>query len=439
LQTWFSVVLFKIPIRFALFAVVIAGILGAYFVQRYYFLRPSRLLTQGHQAIETGDFGEVGRLVDLLEDQEDYQAAHLLRGEALVYAAEAALKTEKSGSANQGSPSQGLLRKALTELDKIQDHEPLGIKAMFLKAECLVYLQQQGEAEKKLRQVIEHDQDDREAHRLLAAVYVDLNSPKEAIEQFEHWARLDPSNGLPYRWIGFYKKDYYRVEEAIAAYEEALQRNLAVDNRAAVLKELAQCFCVGEGEFQKALDVLDGHPELSQDDLSVMGLRAECLRNLPGRESDAVKILEQGLKLSPDNPPFLMMRAQIFLAEDKPGQALPLLERAVQLDPHDLKIRTLLIDAYKSLKNDAQAEKQKEWLEATQKTRMKLSRLIQEASHEPRNDRIRVEIASLCMEVNNHDLARTWLRAALACNPNNAQARELLNRLSERVGNKSRK
>jgi predicted Zn-dependent protease len=429
-------VLLRIPNRFVVFVVVIAGVLGGYFVYRYAAMRPSRLLIEGQKAIETGDFNEVGRIIDLLEGEDDFQSAHLLRGKAYLYAAEASLKAEKHGSANQSASSHGVFRKALAELDKISDEEPLGIKASLLKAECLVYLQQQGAAEKRLKTLVERDPDNREAHRLLAAIYVDLNSPKEAIEQFQEWSRLDPSNGLPYRWIGFFKKDYYRAEEATAAYQEALKRDLSPDDKTAVLKELAEVTCIGEGEYQKALDILDGNPEFSKDDLIVLGLRAECLRNLPGREIEAVKVLESALKLSPDNPHLLMMRAQLFLAEEKPEQALPLLEKAIKLDPYELKLRTLLIEAHKDLKNDSEATKQKEFLEATQKTRMKLSRLIQEASHEPRNDRIRVEIASLCLEVKNPDLARTWLRAALACNPDNSQARELLNRLTEKAGQK---
>src|SRR6266851_2557892 len=113
------VVLPRTPIRFVVFAAFIACIMAGYFIYRYAIMRPAHLLIEGQKAIETGDFSEVGRIIDLLEDEDDFQSAHLLRGRAYLYGAEASLKAEKLGPPNQSPSSQGLFRKALAELDKI--------------------------------------------------------------------------------------------------------------------------------------------------------------------------------------------------------------------------------------------------------------------------------------------------------------------------------
>ena len=55
-----------------------------------------------------------------------------------------------------------------------------------------------------------------------------------------------------------------------------------------------------------------------------------------------------------------------------------------------------------------------------------------EATGRPWDDRVRYDIAALCLKINRVVEARMWLTAALACNPDNTQAREALRQLPAR-------
>jgi predicted Zn-dependent protease len=422
---WRSRYLLAIPATLALAAAVVWGI-------QFYLSRPAHLLAKGLEAVERGDLLQAYELADSLEENGSPESAHLLRGKALVYAGETAFKREAQAPPSNAPPrSLRLFQSALDELAKVPEDGPAAVEREVLAAECLTYLQQQRVAVVRLKRALERDPENLVAHRLLAAIYMDLNDPKEAIVQFQAWARLEPANGLPYRWVGFFKKDFNEAEGAVSAYKEALKRELAPEVRSAVLKELAQTYCVAEEEYQAALDTIALGPPSLNDDPEILALRADCLRNLPNRSAEAVALLEKGLQQDPDNPRFLLLRAQCYLADDQLEKALLLLEKAAQRDPYELKFQTLLVDVYRQLKKDAQADEQKRHLEAVQKERMQLSSLIQESGQQPWNDRLRVEIARLCAKMNNPEQARTWLRAALTCNPDNEEARQLLSQVPQ--------
>ena len=55
-----------------------------------------------------------------------------------------------------------------------------------------------------------------------------------------------------------------------------------------------------------------------------------------------------------------------------------------------------------------------------------LTRLHQQAWRTPWDDQVRLRLGELCQKVNRPAEARMWLQAALACNPDNQRARQLL-------------
>ena len=75
-------------------------------------------------------------------------------------------------------------------------------------------------------------------------------------------ARLDPHNGRPYRWIGwFFAKDYDgKLPEAIEACQEAWRRNLRPTQRAEVVKELAGALVDRPADYEAALETLARYP-----------------------------------------------------------------------------------------------------------------------------------------------------------------------------------
>lgn len=447
---------------------LILAIPGAFFGYRAHTHSTSYLLARGNEAIERMKTKEVERLEKILENKGEIQAAHLLRGKFYVYAGEAAMKevlpippSEEFQQAGQmvlgaaglgdqafeargvvwlmatlfqrkqgavSSPALNAFRKALGELAQIQDDGPIGVEGTVLAAECLMRLQEQRLAEEGLKALIKRHPDNRDAHRFLSVIYIDLNSATEAIHHLQEWARLDPSDGLPYRWIGFFKKDNSQEGEAAQAYEEALQRQLTPEVRTEVLKELAELYSAPLGDYSKGLATLDKGSDSFQRDPEVVVLRVNCLRSTQ-REAEAVELVEKTLRENPNSPRLLWLRALLYVTEDKPGQALPRLEKAVDLDPFDLQSLNTLVSVYDLLNRKDKAEQTKKQQQEVQALMTRLATLVQTANRLPWDDRPRLEIGILQMQMKRYEQARTWLQAALACNPNNSRARRLLNQL----------
>jgi tetratricopeptide (TPR) repeat protein len=297
-----------------------------------------------------------------------------------------------------------------------------------LAAECLLRLDEKRLAEEGLGVFIKRHPDNLEAHRLLSVIYIDLNSPGGAVKHLEEWARLDPSDGLPYRWIGFFQKDNNEQGPAVTAYQEALKRNLKPDVRADAIKELTEIYLLSEGKPALALETLAlGTPEFLSDP-DILALRVEALVSL-GRDAEGLELVEQALRDNPKNPKILVLRAQIFINENKPELALPLLEEAVRQDPYDLRAQTLLMNTYGQLGKKELADKQKVRVDEVTKMHTTLSNLRSRANSAPWDADVRYELGAMCITINRPEEARTWLQAALACNPGHAKARRLLSKV----------
>jgi tetratricopeptide (TPR) repeat protein len=426
------------------------------------------LMTKGNAALEKGDFKEVERIHKLLEKKGETQAAYLLHGKSLVYAGEASLNKAPSpppfeetqqqacqmvmGGAGLGfqavnargmvwlfafmyqkpafvsSPALNAFRAGLAELAKIQDDGPIGEEGTVLAAECLMRLEEKRFAEEGLKALVKRHPDNLEAHRLLSAIYIDLNNPGGAITHLQEWSRLNPSDGLPCRWIGFFQKDNNLHGEAVEAYKNALTRNLTPNVRADTLKELAEIYLLLEGNPSKALETISQGTNAFQNDPDILTMRVDCLASM-GRPSESLELVEQALRDNPQNPRILFLRAQIYINENKPEQALPLLEKAAKLDPYDLRTRTLLLNTYRQLGKNELAAKEKVAADELAKIQTTLANLKQKANNAPWDSNVRTDLGEACIKIGRPDEARTWLQAALACNPNNAKARRLLAQL----------
>ena len=184
-----------------------------------------------------------------------------------------------------------------------------------------------------------------------------------------------------------------------------------------------------EGQSEKALETLALGSESFQNDPEILALRVNCLRNIVHREQEAVELIEKALQKNPDHPKILFLRAQILENEDKPGKALPLLEKAAQIDPYDLPTLTLLMKVYGELGKKDRADQLKAQANEVQDILTRLSALKTQANSRLWDDSVRMEIALLALKINQPEQARTWAQAALACNPGNSKARRLLSQL----------
>jgi tetratricopeptide (TPR) repeat protein len=398
-----------------LLAVLLVGGAVAYHL---YTTRPGYLLARGRAALGQGDLAEAWRSAEVLKRHCHGHHARLLRGEAWL--------VEGRAAALEGAAD---LQRAVRELGRISDDGPLAEEAAVLAGECLVRLGEQRVAADVLAAVVRRQPDCREAHRWLAAVYIDLNSRTEAIHHLREWGRLAPDDGRPYRWIGMFYKDYTQQQgAAIAAYREALKRSLAPDDQGAVRRELAEALLDAQADFQGALDVLDGCPEPLRESVEVRTLRAEALWGL-GRRDEAAAVADGVLRTAPDYARAVGLRGRMYLATDEPGRARPLFEKAVALDPYDLGSRQHLIAVCDRLNDPAAVAEQRRRLEEARDFWKRLTQLYRTAEDRPWDGQVRYEIAVLCLKANRKAQAQTMLRATLACDPGYQEARRLLEQL----------
>jgi tetratricopeptide (TPR) repeat protein len=420
--------------RIFLVLALLPFILGGAVAWWLYTTRTSYLLERGQAALERGDWDEAARLIRALDKKDLPSASRLFRGKTWTYLGRAAWQEGTSASISAGggknARAQDAFRHALAEFTRLRDAGPVGLEGTVLGAECLLRLGERRLAAETLTTVVSRQPDSKDAHRLLAAIYMDLNSPFDAIEHLREWARLDPGAGRPYRWIGFFYKDYQRPADAALAYQEALRRSLEPPETKAVLKELAETQIEGLANHKAALDTLDQVARIANPlapDLRV--LRARSLWGL-GRSTEAVAELDSALQQDPNLVPALLARAKVFLAEGQPRPALPLLETAVRVDANDLESRQFLMQAYGQVGDRERAERERQRVEELKGYKDRLTKLHEQAQRRPWDDQVRYQIAAdLCQGINRPAEARMWLEAALACNPNNMKARQLLDKI----------
>jgi predicted Zn-dependent protease len=200
-----------------------------------------------------------------------------------------------------------------------------------------------------------------------------------------------------------------------------------------VIQELAETLIDGQAAYQAALEVLAQRAATDQHLPRLAALRAECLWGL-GRATEAARVLDDAMQREAVPLRALVVRAQMFLADDQPQSALPWLEKAIQRDPHDVKSRQQLMQVYRQLGDQPRAEQHQHLLDESRGYKTQLTKLHEAAARRPWDDGIRYEIAELCLKINRPVEAKMWLQAALACNRDNTQARQLLEQLDGRTG-----
>jgi tetratricopeptide (TPR) repeat protein len=332
---------------------------------------------------------------------------------------------------------------------QIPSDSKLRVEGAIIAGECLGRVGDARGAAAAWSYVVERRPDHMDAHRHLAVIYVDTGALRSAIQHLESLARLDPEDGRPHRQIGLLMKEDKQSRLAIAAYEEALRRKLAPAVRAEVIMELAAVW-LGEGEadYGKALDLLKQCPADYANRPEVLTLRAEGLWKSRRNEAEALAELDRALRLDPELVEALILRARIHLDLEQSSAAIPFLERAIRLRPHQLDARGLLALAYARLAASvdtpargmispivdalywrymrAKSTESRLAREKLEQQIAELSRLSRQAMEAVWDDQIRYEIGKLWLEMGNPSLARSWFQAALTCNrEHDAAAKEI--------------
>lgn len=440
---------------------------------RYYTSRPTYILRNAQAAVSMGKDAEAKRWARLLEEKGKPAMARLVRGWMLLRHARQKAKEQTAapayfnlaqiagrliaaGAVVNGEPTlaRGVtwttasllpvpaLRpkrgnadfvRALDEFTRIQDDGRIGDEATVRAAECLLQLGARRFAGEALTDLVERRPNVTEAHRWLAAMYIDLNSPDQALPHLRAWARLDPKDGRPERWIGYFIRDDRQYDEAVAAYREALSRQLDDRVRDEVRQELADTLGQYLHDYQQALDVLDQGSEHFRETPDSLALRARCLSNL-NRNSEADAVVDRALQRYPHNQQLLLLRGELSLQKDDAQAAIAPLRAAAALDPYDVRTRQQLAEAYQLAGKTDLANRERQEEEVVHHALEQLGDLFTQAKARPWDGEVRYQMGVQCMKVHQFDKASTWLRAALACDPENSAAQLALAQLGAMQG-----
>jgi tetratricopeptide (TPR) repeat protein len=377
-------------------AAALLGLLGLAIAFWYRSTRPESVLRRGQQALAQGDLDQAERLAARLDAAGNPDHAHLLRCELFFRGQDYA--------------------QAVDEFNHIQDQGELLVEASALCGRWfLLQLHKPAEAERFLLFVVSKRPDHVDAHRGLATLYYDQRAWVKAVLHLLKWAELDPHDGRAYRFIGLIYKDLDQPMPAIAAYEEALHRELATVVVKEVKEELAECL-VAQSQYERALGVLESGTDRPNEASKLTALRAECLWGL-GRSAEAQGLLDSALVDHPRAPELLRLRAKIELHTNEPKAAIPLLERAVEIDRHDYAGRHLLAQAYQAVGRSADAAEQRRLADQTKDSLLQMTELIKKASDKPWDASVRKRLAETSQKLGKADMAAMWFKAAASCPP----------------------
>jgi tetratricopeptide (TPR) repeat protein len=133
--------------------------------------------------------------------------------------------------------------------------------------------------------------------------------------------------------------------------------------------------------------------------------------------------VDAGLAVEPDHAGLLTQRAGIDLADGHPDQAVERLNRALTADPYRADAAYQRGLALRVL--GRHSESARDFARAAELNRLviTMSDLNKKAAQDPRDADVRDQLGRLCVELGKPELAASWYRAALACDPKHTGAR----------------
>lgn len=320
---------------------------------------------------------------------------------------------------------------ALNLFGKAQEVPELAPQTLVVSAEALVRLGNVTDAVGLLQRALSLDANLTDAHRWLASIYYDQGLDDLTVGHLTKVAELDPTDFRPDRQMGLMCLQFQDYEGATAHYQEALRRNPVPLVEAEILLELAQAQ-VKLNQFEAAMATLDNPLVQAITEPSYMLLvkstRADA-NFQSGKLDEALKLADEVLKSAPNNVEAAIVKGTVLLQQDKPTEAVRVLEDATRYDPYNYEAHYQLALAYQRTGQTQAATDTNNRAQQLKKLREDFSEMHNVANREPNNIQIRMTLASTAMQLGLPRMAVNWYRSVLALDPANESARTELQRL----------
>lgn len=321
---------------------------------------------------------------------------------------------------------RGDLTRAVAALDQVRHDGPQAPEFAYWKGRTLYVAGQPLLAMNWLLGAHKARPGDAEAARWLAAAAYDLGDRATAVEALEAVSRLEPADPKVWRTLGLIAKENVDFDRAAVELGRSLRHDpgqpavrldlaevhLKLGDLASALKQLGAC----RGFVPKARHA---------------AILAECLR-LQGDLEGLGRVVKEGLIEAPNDPDLLTQQARLDLAEGRTALALDRLDRAVGADPYraeSLYQRGLVL---RQLGRQEESRGDLDRSNTLKRWLGEMSALNDRAAREPSDASVRFDLGGACEQLGKFELAASWYRAALACDPNHEAAKSAMLALSSR-------
>jgi Flp pilus assembly protein TadD len=392
------------PLRLA--AVVLALAAAGVGASVWWRGRPERHLGEAERQLAEGSWDLAAPWLDLPE------RAAATRDRALILRARVALEGGRPGDAV--APLQG-----------VDPRGPRAAEAAFWKGRTLYAVGNTPLAISWLRTALAARPNDAETLRWLAAAAYDLGDRHTLRESLKTLTNIEPGDARAWRTRALMIREEPDAGELeLGAARIAYETSLKLDsNQPAVRLELAEVL-VRQGRYAEAdrqlARCLGRVPEAGRADLLA---QSAWLR---GEQDHCLAIVDASLKTAPKHPGLLARRALLDQARGRLSQAVEGFDRAVAADPYNSQWFYMRGVALRAVGRQAEADRDAARSAELKKAVIALSELNTEAAHRPTDPGVRIHLGRVCESLGKPELAASWYRAALACDPRNEEARSAL-------------
>jgi tetratricopeptide (TPR) repeat protein len=254
---------------------------------------------------------------------------------------------------------------------------------------------------------------------------------QKAEECLRDWLQRQPDNTQAHLYLATVFEMTERLSDALATY----RRGLEIDPQRDDLRLRLATLLLRMGSAEDALPHLEFLHRRQPEDLQIQVHLARC-HEQKGDRAEAERLLDGVLDRQADFVPALAERGRLASLAGQSVRAEACLRRAVQVDPGDYSTRYQL---YLCLVRNGKAEEARRELARLKVLENDLQRLQKILSAEmqqtPNNPDLHCEVGEIALRSSSLEEARRWFETALKHAPNHPRAHKGLAQVYSRIGN----
>lgn len=320
---------------------------------------------------------------------------------------------------------------AVAPLERIRPDGPLAAEAAYWKGKVLQAVGNLPHALAWFQKSLRERPDDPECLRAMAVAAYDLGDLETVLGALRTLTRLRPDEAAAWRTLGLVQREMPDAgEQALEASAIAYRTSLKLDPDQPMARlELADIL-VRQGKFTEAQRQLDACRDRTPE-----ADRADLLARAAWGLGDLARVrnvLEEALSQAPEHPGLLTQRGLLDQAAGRYEAAVGWFDRAIAAAPYESQGYYQRALALRALGRSDEAERDAHRAAELKQAIVEMSALNAEASAHPLDPGVRCRLGRLCERLGKFELAASWYRAALACDPRNPEAGSALAALQGR-------